>query len=164
MESVIKCVECGNDMDLTAEYPNDEKYYKCRECGRSVCKGAAATFERKSVNKTRNPEGFIISKDDFNKLFIARLEHCKGLVLKKEAEYSQGNVDRMIQFVEDAKMNGITPAQSAWNMFSKHVTSLRLAVKNEEVVTQKWIDDRITDMIIYPILLEAILSKTQLEG
>ena len=164
---MMKCNECGTTMEVTAEYPSGEKYYKCDSCGRTVVKTPAAEYVRKEELEPApviRPEGFIISKEDFNRLFLDRLAKCKDLVLQKEAEYSQGDVDRMIQFVEDAKMNGITPAQSAWNMMSKHVTSFRLAIQNEETLTEKWIDDRITDMIIYPIIIEAILRRTQMSG
>lgn len=162
----MKCEECGTEMRKT-EYANDEVFHHCAECGRSVCKTPAAEYVRVPEPEAEPlplPEGFIISKEDFNRLFLDRLAKCKDLVLQKEAEYSQGDVDRMIQFVEDARMNDITPAQSAWNMMSKHVTSFRLAIQNEEQLTEKWIDDRITDMIIYPIIIEAILRRTQMGG
>jgi len=160
----MKCEDCGTEMKATI-YPNDEEFYRCGNCDRSVCKNPMVTMARKAEPDPINlPEGFIISKENFNRLFLDRLAKCKDLVLQKEVEYSQGEVDRMIQFVEDARMNGITPAQSAWNMMSKHVTSFRLAIQNEEKVTEKWLDDRITDMIIYPTIIEAILRRTQMEG
>jgi hypothetical protein len=177
---VIKCNGCGDVMNIFSEYANGDRYYKCDTCGRTVYKTPAATFERKDCPTEVNGvlhipavewkplpfnknAPYIMSKEDFNRMFLDRLAKCKDLVLLKEAEYSQGEVDRMIQFVEDARMNGTTVPQAAWNMFSKHVTSLRLAIKNEESITEKWLDDKITDMVIYPIIIEAILRRTQLQ-
>lgn len=163
----MDCPECKTVM-VEKKHEN-ETYHRCNYCGKSVVVGSGATYTRTELPEMKwkplpfcKEAPFIISKENFNNTFIERLDHCKALIVAKEAEYSQGDVDRMIQFVEDARMNNITVAQSAWNMFSKHVTSLRLAIKNEEKVTEKWLQDRITDMVIYPIIIEAILRRAQL--
>ena len=102
------------------------------------------------------------TEDFIQNIVQPRLELCKELLGgSKDKEYSR-NGDKFHNFKRTAELRKISTI-SAWDgMQNKHLTSLLDIIDDAKkgiLPTQKTLDDKITDMINYLLLLEGIITE-----
>ncbi len=95
---------------------------------------------------------------DFETLVTRRLNHCQKLLTEKGEEYSR-NGDRLWNFHSAAATKGTTPEDALMGMLVKHWVSIMDMVSNPKAVTDKLIDDKLSDNINYSLLLEALFKE-----
>jgi hypothetical protein len=96
--------------------------------------------------------------EEFDKLIEDRLTKCKQILSSKAVEYASDG-DRLENFKIAARTEDKSEAEVLWGMFLKHFVSTRDLVYHPDKVTQQLIDDKITDVINYMLLLEAIWKE-----
>lgn len=106
--------------------------------------------------------------EDFTQLARKRFEYCLDLMIgDKHKEYSRNN-DKLHNFKQAANMVGnITPETALIGMMRKHIVSVFDMVDDlelyQELPTNKFLTEKITDSINYLVLLEALITE-RLEG
>lgn len=93
----------------------------------------------------------------FEDIVDNRFEVCKNTLFKKAKEYSSDD-DRLHNFMMAAQINGDTPAQALWGMYTKHLVSIMDMVAYGNV-SPEMIEEKFTDVINYMLLLEAIMVE-----
>jgi len=87
---------------------------------------------------------------------------CTRLMHSKGKEYSP-NEDRLENFKEAGKLQGISPEQALIGMLAKHLVSLasmtKLAGSCAIPHTQEMWEEKLTDSMNYLFLLEALLKE-----
>ena len=94
----------------------------------------------------------------FEKIVKNRLKHCKKLLCSKGDEYARGD-DRLHNFKKAAAMSHTTPEDALWGMWVKHLVSVKDMVDDPKRSSDRMIDEKISDLINYGLLLEAILKE-----
>ena len=98
--------------------------------------------------------------EQFDKIAKNRMNHCNSLLTSKSKEYSR-NGDRLWNFKLSAKIQGITQEEALRGMMVKHWVSVLDLISDPQSVTTKLLDDKISDVVNYAILLEACLLERQ---
>jgi len=94
----------------------------------------------------------------FNDIVRNRLDTCKGILTKKNEEYSS-DTDRLHNFKVAARTNNTTPELALWGMYTKHLVSVMDLKDSPETATKELLAEKITDSINYHLLLEALLQE-----
>lgn len=97
----------------------------------------------------------------FTEVAEARIAHCRKVLLSKGEEYSRDG-DRLHNFKTAAAIDRETPEQALWGMAKKHIVSVRDMVADTgsgKAATRAQIDEKITDLINYALLLEGLLVE-----
>ena len=99
--------------------------------------------------------------EDFNKLVENRLEKIKTILVKKSVEYSTQE-DKLINFRKGAIKSGLSPIEVLQGYLLKHEVSFAdmcIKFKDSNKVSKEMIDEKITDIINYYLLAEAIFME-----
>ena len=102
----------------------------------------------------------------FEQIAAHRIAHCRKVMSDKGEEYSR-NFDRLHNFRTAASIDGETPERALWGMMKKHIVSVRDMVddtKHGIIPTRKQVDEKITDMINYSLLLEGLFVERMEAG
>ncbi len=97
----------------------------------------------------------------FNDIVEVRIARCRATMLAKDKEYSRGG-DRLHNFKSAARMDNTTPEQALWGMLKKHIVSVQdmIADTASGIATSRLqVDDKITDVINYALLLEGLFEE-----
>ena len=100
---------------------------------------------------------------DRQSIALARFKECEEVLLKKGKDYS-GVEDALANFKENAERLGLTKYQVWAIYFNKHVDSILNSIKaNPESpqVESEPLEERITDVINYAVILEALLREDE---
>ena len=101
-----------------------------------------------------------MNRSEFNLLVKERFKKCAKLLDVKGDEYASDlNESRFIAFHAAARMDNETAAQALWGMWKKHIVSIQDIIKNDKYITRDMLDEKINDMINYPVLLEGVLTE-----
>lgn len=99
---------------------------------------------------------------DFIKLVDNRFAYCFELLGAKNAEYAEKD-DKLSNFKQAAALKGETPESALWGMYCKHIISLKKIIEDIESIrlipTQKMIAEKISDIINYALLFEALIQE-----
>lgn len=101
--------------------------------------------------------------NDFNKLVEDRLERIKTVLVKKSAEYSTIE-DKLINFKKGAQKSGLTSIEVLQGYLLKHEVSFAdmcAKFKSGEAISAEMIDEKLTDIINYYLLAEAIFKENE---
>lgn len=103
----------------------------------------------------------------FDQIVEERLSKCKDILHQKDKEYSSDD-DRLHNFKRSGAEQDCTPIKALDGMFSKHRVSFRDIVERMEKDPQycpdkDLIDEKITDMINYPLLAEGLIEERRKE-
>ena len=102
--------------------------------------------------------------EDFEELARIRFETCLNLMIReKHKEYSRDN-DKLHNFKRAAEIRGnITPETALVGMMMKHIVSVLDMVDDienyQELPTERFLVEKITDTINYLVLLEALITE-----
>jgi hypothetical protein len=103
---------------------------------------------------------------DFEKLVDDRLGFCSRMLQIKAKEYATS--DRLHNFKIAAALQSIEPETALLGMWSKHIVSIVDIISAIEVDHQlpdaKLLGEKITDMINYSLLLEALIEERRLDA
>jgi len=102
-----------------------------------------------------------MNSDQFEKLVGSRLGYCHRTLQLKAKEYATS--DRLHNFKVAAVLQDIEPETALFGMWAKHIVSIRDIVENIEhsntIPSESLLNEKITDMINYAILLEALIEE-----
>jgi hypothetical protein len=96
-----------------------------------------------------------MKQKQLEKLFNARIKHCANLLLSKGKEYSDGS-DRLRNFYDGSVLLGINPKQYALSLVTKHIVALKDHIMQNKEMSDEFIDEKISDIINYAVLIEAL--------
>ncbi len=99
-----------------------------------------------------------MKSEDFNDIVEKRFSKCKKTLIVKEAEYANSK-DRLHNFKDGAFLNKQTPEQYALSLVSKQFISLRDKILLKEDITPTFLSEKVTDIINYSLLIEAIITE-----
>lgn len=98
-----------------------------------------------------------MTSEEFNKLVATARTRQDELLLKKGADYTRHDPDRLSNFKRAAKDIGITPLQ-AWAVYSnKHWDAVMAFIKTGKAESES-ITSRLDDLHNYLYLLEGLLT------
>lgn len=103
----------------------------------------------------------ILNEEQFQALITKRIYDIQNTLISKGQEYVR-NGDRLWNFRETARREGSTMLEALNGMMAKHVTSFHdmiTDVKNGKNIPQKFLDDKIVDLLNYHLLAEAIVVE-----
>jgi hypothetical protein len=106
-----------------------------------------------------------MNNERFTQLFDEQVERCSNLLVKKNAEYSQGG-DRLSNFRQPSSLMKMHPAEVAFCYDAKHIASIQKIVhdiSNGIVPTEEMWHEKITDYLNYGFLLNACVMEA-IEG
>lgn len=101
--------------------------------------------------------------DDFNNIIDARIKIIRKTLQKKGAEYAS-TLDRLSNFKQAAALRQTTPLDALGGMVAKQIVSIFdmiLTFTPSEPNYLLW-DEKITDVINYMILLDALIIESKL--
>lgn len=104
----------------------------------------------------------------FEDIVNNRLSHCAALLTQKNEEY--GSVgDRLHNFKRAAQIKGCDPVEALDGMALKHEVSLRdmkdrMATQPDYVPSLTLVSEKISDMINYLLLFEALIEERRMRG
>lgn len=96
----------------------------------------------------------------FDEIVRNRIKQTQKLITGKAKEYARG--DRLSNFKWVAEMDNITPEKALWGMWSKHICSIKYILDDLDkgiIPSDKIINEKCGDMVVYAILLEALLKE-----
>lgn len=100
--------------------------------------------------------------NDFEQLAKARFDYCLNLMVgQKHTEYSRNN-DKLYNFKRAGEILRCSPEKALLGMWIKQVVSLIDIVEdldNGILPTEALLNEKITDVIDYPVLLEGLLKE-----
>ena len=103
-----------------------------------------------------------MTTEQFMILAQNRMQHCVTLMAgSKDADYTR-NGDKFHNFKRAAQIANITPEQALKGMWLKHIVSIFDIIDDIDqgkLPTQEIINDKFTDMINYPALLEGLITE-----
>jgi hypothetical protein len=98
---------------------------------------------------------------EFDKLVEDRLGFCRGILQSKAREYA--TEDRLHNFKVTGSLQDIEPETARMGMMAKHIVSLVDIVgdieKRKTIPVVGLISEKITDVINYALLLEALIEE-----
>jgi len=94
---------------------------------------------------------------EFNDLVDKRLQYCCQILKVKAEEYATH--DRLHNFKQAARLQDTTPEQALMGMMAKHIISVVDLTNMNGTPPQPMVDEKITDLINYALLLEAVLKE-----
>jgi len=95
--------------------------------------------------------------EEFNRLLERRLHLTKSVLELKGGEYATEDV--LHNFKLAASVNQTSTAEALWGMATKHLVSIIDLYKATKSPNRHLIDEKIGDMVIDLILLEAVLNE-----
>lgn len=102
-----------------------------------------------------------MNNERFTQLFEEQVERCSDLLVKKNAEYSQGG-DRLSNFRQPSSLMKMHPAEVAFCYDAKHIASIQKIVhdlSNGIVPTEEMWQEKITDYLNYGFLMNACVME-----
>jgi len=102
-----------------------------------------------------------MNNERFTQLFEEQVERCSNLLVKKNAEYSQGG-DRLSNFRQPSSLMKMHPAEVAFCYDAKHIASIQKIVhdlSNGIVPTEEMWQEKITDYLNYGFLMNACVME-----
>lgn len=96
--------------------------------------------------------------EEFDKLTEDILAKVRTIRDTKGREYARDQ-DRLANFKEIAYEVGITPLQTWFVHFEKHMRSIKSYVRTERVFSDEGIEGRIVDTITYLLLLYGLIKE-----
>lgn len=114
--------------------------------------------------------------EDFDKLVEECIEIIRKSLSTKGVEYAGGNEDRLVNFKRGGEMKMTTPEDALIGYYLKHLVSIfeiidQITEENKKIgliyavnpehlnIFWKTIEEKIKDLINYPILLKALLKE-----
>lgn len=104
-----------------------------------------------------------MEKNAFQAIVAHQLSRISSILGLKTKEYATDK-DQLINIREAAKLQGISMQEAVGGMMAKHTVSIYSMIRNpdHEYPMTLW-DEKITDHIIWLILLLAVLEEKQTE-
>ena len=99
-----------------------------------------------------------MNSNEFNELVGIARARQDDLLLKKGADYTRHDVDRLSNFKRNAASVGLTPLQIWAVYFNKHIDAIMAYVKTGKTESEA-ITGRIDDSINYLYLLEGLIKE-----
>lgn len=102
-----------------------------------------------------------MKSDNFMEMVKDRLFHCEYVLSPKGQEYAR-NGDRLHNFKDAGKLQGMTPEKALQGMWFKHVISILDIISDIDrgiLPSEELINEKFTDVINYPLLLEALIKE-----
>lgn len=102
-----------------------------------------------------------MNNEKFNALLEDQMERCSNLLVKKNAEYSQGG-DRLSNFRQPSSLMKMHPAEVAFCYDAKHIASIQKIVHDLSsgiVPTEEMWQEKITDYLNYGFLMNACVME-----
>jgi len=102
-----------------------------------------------------------MTEKKFQKIVRSRLKVVEDILLKKGQEYTRDD-DRLIVFRREAQRKNKTVLDAIDDIGGKHYSAFMNIiedVREGKPISQKEIDDRITDIIIYTLLSETAIIE-----
>nr|DAH15972.1 MAG TPA: hypothetical protein [Bacteriophage sp.] len=100
----------------------------------------------------------------FERIITDQMSRSEVLLAGKGHEYAEGadtsqRIDRLAHFKKAAALQGVTTAQAAFGMLTKHLVSVAdMVASGGEYPLEKW-DEKISDSINYLLILRAIVEE-----
>jgi len=98
-----------------------------------------------------------MKQKEFDNVVNHRLEKCKEILGVKGGIYADKN-DRLKNFYDGASFNECTPEQYAHMLVTKHLVSIKDHIINNRPMSEAFIDEKITDVINYMLLIEVLVE------
>lgn len=98
-----------------------------------------------------------MTQEEFEAIIERRISTTRQLLIVKGREYAIPGKDRLHNFIEGAKLQRNTPAETCWGYLTKHLVSIVDMLDTPR--TREKVDEKIGDAIVYLHLLEAILLE-----
>jgi hypothetical protein len=98
-----------------------------------------------------------MKQKEFEGVVNHRLEKCKETLGLKGAIYADKN-DRLKNFYDGAALNECTPEQYAFMLVTKHIVAIKDHIRDSRGMSEAFIDEKITDVINYMLLIEALVE------
>lgn len=99
-----------------------------------------------------------MKSDQFADLLYKQMSTCEEVLVKTAREYSD-DTDRLHNFKVAAALQGLTVKEALSGMMAKHTVSIYDMCGSVDSFTVSVWDEKITDHIIYLILLRAIVEE-----
>jgi hypothetical protein len=103
-----------------------------------------------------------MTHEEFNILLSKRIAKSRKVLLSKANEYATDD-ERLQNFKDGASLLNTTPEFYALSLTTKHIIALKDFISTQRSIDQRFIDEKIGDIINYMILLEAILTEKRHE-
>lgn len=94
----------------------------------------------------------------FNQIVKARIDKILNVLFTKNDSYATKG-ERLYNFKAGADIAASSPQETLWGYLTKHLLSVRDAVKGVRPFDEEFIDEKIGDCLNYFILLEALLLE-----
>lgn len=107
-----------------------------------------------------------MTAEEFKEIVTKRLECCGEVLTGKGGEYGRDN-DRLHNFKRASLLDNETPERALWGMWKKHIVSVADMIDDIEhgkLPSQERVDEKLTDMINYTLLLEGLLLERMCVG
>jgi len=95
-----------------------------------------------------------MNSPEFERIVAITCDFISNTLNSKAKEYSI-NDDRLHNFNQMAKVNGLPVEQVIWGMASKHLSVILDMVRGDQKPTPFLVDEKIGDMINYLVILKA---------
>ncbi len=98
-----------------------------------------------------------MTAEEFAEVLDAQTKRVLDVLVVKTDEYA--NEDQLHNFVVAAELKDETPKEAIAGMMAKHTVSIYDMVRSKKTFSPKIWDEKITDHIIYLILLRAAIVE-----
>jgi len=102
-----------------------------------------------------------MTNKEFVEIVNKQLRLCQIILTQKGNEYGSKD-DRLIQLTKHGELNGIHPANAAWQLGCKHLVSISEMTKDPVMYPIEVWDEKITDAINYLLLIKATIVEGSL--
>ena len=102
-----------------------------------------------------------MTHNDFDLFLADTFNTIQNILSSKSADYS-GDGDKLFNFKQAARLDGITPVEALRGMHLKHRCSISQGLdelSTGKVRPKEWWDEKLFDTINYYILLKALLEE-----
>lgn len=101
-----------------------------------------------------------MTNQEFEEILEAQIKRLQDVLINKTAEYATSR-DQLNNFRKAAQLRGCTIPQAVAGMMVKHTVSIFDMVANDydSVFSEETWDEKITDHIIYLVLLKAAVHE-----
>lgn len=103
-----------------------------------------------------------MTHEKFNEFLENCIKEIRNVLASKSADYSSGD-DKLFNFKESARIDGITPVEALRGMHLKHRTSIKQGLddlQQGKIRPLEWWKEKLGDDRNYNILLEALITET----